>query len=438
MDTVTALAHVATAIAIGLMVGLERERSARHDDPRPSAGARTFALIAVAGAVAAALGGAVAVAGLVAVTVLLVVGYVVGARAGTRGEPDLGATTEVAGIGTYLLGALAWTRPSWAVAVGVGVVVVLAAKRPLHHLARHLVTDQDVVDALRLFVVALVVLPLLPDRPLGPYGVLNPSRIWLLVVALTVVGWVGYLGVRALGERRGLLLVGFLGGFVSASATTLVLAHHRREGETTPAPAVMPAVLAANVATLVQLVVVVGVAAPQVALPLLPAAGAGILVLGIEIAWLWRRRPAEPSPAESSPAEPPAEPSPADASGDRDPVAARPLSLRATVSLAAILVVLLLATRAAADLAGDRGVAVVALVGGLADAHAAAVAAASLAGPVIPVGAAVAAIGLALAANTATKLVLALAAGGRRFAGHLALLLAAPVTAVAAGIVAVP
>ncbi|MHC1557825.1 DUF4010 domain-containing protein [Actinomycetospora sp. C-140] len=432
MDTVTALAHVGTALAIGLMIGLERERSARDDEPRPSAGARTVALVALTGAVAAAIGGAVLVAALAAVTLLLVAGYLAGIRAAAA--PDLGATTEVASVAAFLLGALAWTRPSWAVAIAVGVVVVLALKRPLHHLATQLVSDQDVADALRLFVVALVVLPLLPDRPLGPYGVLNPSRIWLLVVALTVVGWVGYVGVRALGERMGLLLVGFLGGFVSASATTLVLAHRRRRGETTPAPAVMPAVLAANVATLVQLVVVVSVAAPTVALRLLPAALGGIVVLVLEIGWLWWRLPVgtDDDPTDDPTTEAGGEQEHPDAA--REPVA-RPLSLTATLALAAILVVLLLATRGAAALAGGGGVAVVAAVGGLADAHAASVAAASLAGPVIAVGTALGAVGLALAANTAVKLALALVAGGRRFATRLALLLTGPVSAIAAGIV---
>ena len=158
----------------------------------------------------AALGAAVLVGALVAVVVLVVVGYVVWAR--TEPAPDLGTTTEVAAVGTFLLGALAWTRPAWAVPLAVGLLVVLAAERPLHHFATRLVTDQDVTDALRLFVVALVVYPLLPDRPMGPGGVLNPSRIWLLVVTLTVIGWVGYVAVRALGERVGLLVVGFLGG----------------------------------------------------------------------------------------------------------------------------------------------------------------------------------------------------------------------------------
>lgn len=422
MDALTALAHAGTALAIGLMIGLERERAGHGT--LLTAGSRTFALVALAGAVAAASGTAVVVAGLVAVVVLLVTGYVVAAR--TRTHPDLGTTTEVAAIATYLLGALSFARPELSVPLAVGLLVVLAAKRPLHRFAT-LVSDRDVTDALRLFVVALVVLPLLPDRPLGPGGVLNPSRIWLLVVVLTVIGWAGYVAVRALGERIGLLVVGFLGGFVSASATTVVLA--RRRGAAADGT-VLPAVLAASVATLVQLVTVVAVVSPGVAVRLLPAAGAGTLALVAEILWLLRRRePAEapaPAPAPGAPDGP--------AGGEDDPVA-RPLSLSATLALAGMLVVLLVLTRLAADVAGGGGVAVVALLGGLADAHASAVAAAGLAGTSVTVAAAVVAVGLALASNTVVKLLLALAVGGRAFAGRLGLLLVVPAAAVAGGVV---
>ncbi|HEY2191351.1 MAG TPA: DUF4010 domain-containing protein, partial [Actinomycetospora sp.] len=408
---------------------LERERSGRETRPKLTAGARTFALIALVGAVAAALGTAALVVALAAVVVFVVVGYVVAAR--TTTDPDLGTTTEVAALGTFLLGALAWAQPAWAVPLGVGLLVVLAVKRPLHRFATNLVTDQDVTDALRLFVVALVVLPLLPDRPLGPGGVLNPARIWLLVVVLTVIGWAGYVAVRALGERVGLLVVGFLGGFVSASATTVVLARRRHAASGT---VVLPAVLAASVATLVQLVTVVAVASPTVAVRLVPAAAAGVLVLVAEIAWLVRagRRasPSGPAPDEGATDDaPPSEP-------EAGPMT-RPLSLTATLTLAVVLVVLLLLSHTAAALAGGGGVMLVALVGGLADAHASAVAAATLAPAVIPVGAAVTAVGLALASNTVAKLVLATAAGGRVFAVRLALLLLAPAAAVTVALVLV-
>ncbi|MEV0702796.1 DUF4010 domain-containing protein [Saccharopolyspora sp. NPDC050389] len=423
MDTTTALVHFATALAIGLLLGLEREHSIAGEKFRP-AGSRTFSLLGVAGAIAAALGPAVLIVTVSAASVLVIAWYVLTARASA--ETDVGATTEVAAIATVLLGALAWTQPTWAVPIAVAIVALLAAKRPLHRFATRLVTDEDIADAIRLFVVAFVIYPLLPDQPLGPYGVLNPSRIWLLVIAITVIGWAGYVSARALGERQGLLVVGFLGGFVSASATTVVLARRSVRGVQV---AVLPAVLAASVATLVQLIAVTAVASPPVAVRLLPAAIAGVLVLLAEAGWLtWRSSRAEPRTAESSRDEDAA------AEARKTPGFQRPLSLRITLSLTLLLVLLLLVTRAAADLLGGRGVLAAAFIGGLADTHTTAVATATLASTVIPTGVAVLGVGAALLSNTLIKLVLAAAAGGPRFAARLAALLVLPAVAVATGI----
>ncbi|MBB5157561.1 MgtC/SapB family protein [Saccharopolyspora phatthalungensis] len=419
MDTTTALVHFATALAIGLLLGLEREHSTAGQPLRP-AGSRTFSLLGVAGAISAALGPAVLIVTISAASVLVIVWYVLTAQASA--EADIGATTEVAAIATVLLGALAWTQPTWAVPIAVAVVALLAAKRPLHRFATRLVTDDDIADAIRLFVVAFVIYPLLPDRPLGPYGVLNPSRIWLLVIAITVIGWAGYVAVRALGERHGLLIVGFLGGFVSASATTVVLA--RRTGRSVQA-VVLPAVLAASVATLVQLIALTAVASPPVAVRLVPASVAGAVVLLVEAGWLtWRAGRAGEGQDSSGPTNTGAAPS----------AFQRPLSLRVTLSLTLLLVLLLLATRAAAALLGEQGVLAAAFVGGLADAHTSAVAAASLAETVVPTSVAVLGVGAALLSNTLIKLVLAAAAGGLRFALRLAALLVLPATAVAVGI----
>ena len=159
MDTALALGHLATALAIGLLLGVEREHDNAKDSTRP-AGSRTFPLIAVAGAVSAAVSPVALGVALAAVGALVIAWYL------RTTEP--GATTEIAAIATFLLGALAWSRPELAVPVGVAAAALLAAKRPLHQFARKVVSDQDVRDAMMLFVVAFVVLPLLPNRPLGP------------------------------------------------------------------------------------------------------------------------------------------------------------------------------------------------------------------------------------------------------------------------------
>ncbi|RRO13967.1 DUF4010 domain-containing protein [Saccharopolyspora rhizosphaerae] len=421
METTTALVHFATALAIGLLLGLEREHSTAGQPVRP-AGSRTFSLLSLVGAVAAALAPAMVLIVVGAAGLLVIAWYVLSAQISS--EPDLGATTEVAAIVAVLLGALAWSHPTWAVPIAVAVVALLAAKRPLHRFATHLVTDDDIADAIRLFVVAFVIFPLLPDRPLGPYGVLNPSRIWLLVIAITLIGWAGYVAVRALGERQGLVLVGFLGGFVSASATTVVLA--RRTGGNVR-HAVLPAVLTASVATLVQLIALTAVVNPAIAVRLLPASAAGAAVLLGEAGWLaWHtRRTGGDSGSERTD------------TPDAPSAFQRPLSLRVTISLTLVLILLLTATRAAAALLGARGVLAAAFVGGLADAHSAAVAASSLGGTVVPISVALLGVGMALLSNTLIKIVLAAVAGGLLFATRLAVLLVLPAAAVAGGIVLV-
>ncbi|HEX7825840.1 MAG TPA: MgtC/SapB family protein, partial [Mycobacterium sp.] len=210
------------ALAIGLLLGLERERS--HTRKLP-AGSRSFALLSLAGAVAAGFGQWAVVAVFLGVGALVALAYF-----RTSGD-DPGTTTATAALVAYLLGALAYSRPALAVALAVVVAGLLVSKTRIHRFARDIMTEVELEDAIKFLVVAFVILPLLPDRGLGPYGVLNPEKVWLLVVLLTGIGWVGYIGVRALGPERGLLITGIAGGFVSASATTASMG---RLSRTTP------------------------------------------------------------------------------------------------------------------------------------------------------------------------------------------------------------
>ena len=235
------------ALAVGLLLGFERERSHQRNLP---AGSRSFALLALAGAVAASFNTWAVVVGLVAVGALAALAYF------RTSDDDPGTTTEIAALVAYLLGALAYTQPALSVALAVVVVGLLVSKSRIHRFAREIVSEVELEDAIKFFVVAFVVLPLLPDRQLGPYGVLNPSKIWLLVVLLTGIGWVGYIGVRALGPERGLLVTGLAGGFVSASATTASMGRVSRTVAGLRGP--LAGALLASLATFVQLLVVIG------------------------------------------------------------------------------------------------------------------------------------------------------------------------------------
>ena len=391
------------ALAIGLLIGLERERSHSRKIP---AGSRSFALLSLAGVVAASAGEWVEVAGLLAVGALVAFSYF---RASTE---DPGITTAIAALIAYLLGALALTRPALAVALAIVVAGLLVSKARIHHFAREVVSEVEVEDAIRFLVVAFVVLPLLPDRSLGPYGVLNPSKVWMLVVLLTGIGWFGYIGVRALGRERGLLVTGLAGGFVSASATTASMARLSRTAASIRAP--LASALLASMATFVQLLIVIAVVDVDVLRRLWPPVVLGATVLMITVAIVYRgaRHTSAAAPVEDT---------------VESATTSRPFALRPALVLAAVLTFALFVGRWGADVLGARGAVLAAFAAGLADAHAGSVAAASLAAQGdITVDTALVAIAAALGSNLIVKTVLAFTAGGRRFGLGFLSCMAAP------------
>jgi uncharacterized membrane protein (DUF4010 family) len=381
------------ALAIGLLLGFERERSHNRE---LAAGSRSFALLALVGAVAASFGMWIVVVGLLGVGALLALAYF------RTSDDDPGTTTEIAALVAYLLGALAYTRPALAVALAVIVAGLLVSKTRIHRFAREIISEVELEDAIKFFVVAFVILPLLPHRQLGPYGVLDPAKIWLLVVLLTGISWVGYIGVRALGPERGLLVTGLAGGFVSATATTASMGRVSRTVDGVRAP--LAGALLASLATFVQLLVVIGLVDIEVLRRLWLPVVAGLVVLLGVVALVYRgaSRVRSDGAAEEDKAEPAA--------------ASRPFALRPALILAAVLTLALLVGRWGADVLGPRGAVLAAFAAGLADAHAGSVAAASLAAKGdITVDTALVSIAAALGSNLVVKIVLAFTAGGRRF-----------------------
>ena len=136
-----------------------------------------------------------------------------------REEDDPGLTTEIALIVTTLLGGLSIQKPALAAGLAVTVAGLLAARSRLHHFVRSVITEDELKDALILAGATLVVLPLAPDRPMGPYGALNPHSIWILVILVMAISAAGYVAVRMLGARVGLPIAGLASGFISSTAT---------------------------------------------------------------------------------------------------------------------------------------------------------------------------------------------------------------------------
>lgn len=228
MDELGLFARFGLALGIGLLVGLEREYS--QGEENLFAGARTFALISLLGASTALLGKILTspwplVAALIGAGGLVVSGYLASARAGR-----VGITTEMAALVTFAAGALCVLGDlSLAAALGVATAVLLSLKLEVKKLVARL-SRQDIYAALKFAVITAIVLPLLPARTYGPppLNVLSPRNVWLMVVFISGIGFLGYVLVKLVGPRRGIGLTGLLGGLVSSTAVTLSLSERSR------------------------------------------------------------------------------------------------------------------------------------------------------------------------------------------------------------------
>jgi uncharacterized membrane protein (DUF4010 family) len=210
-----------------LLVGLQRERA-----QSPVAGIRTFGLITVLGAVSALLGqtfgGWMVGLGVLAVELLLVVGNLANLLSE---EADPGLTTEIAALVMYGVGAYVVVgHASVAIALGCGVALLLYWKTPLHAFVAR-IGETDLKAIMRFVLVALVILPVLPDEGYGPYEVLNPHNIWLMVVLIVGIGLGAYVAYKLFGDRAGTVLGGVLGGLISSTATTVSYARRARQAE---------------------------------------------------------------------------------------------------------------------------------------------------------------------------------------------------------------
>src|SRR5271166_639922 len=238
------------ALALGLLIGAERERSKGAGPSRNAAGVRTFAVAALLGAVAFHLGGALLLAlATTCVASLIAVSYL------RTAADDPGLTTEVALALMPLLGALAVADPALASAVGVCVAILLAAKTPLHSFVTTVLSKAEVNDMLVFAAATLVVFPQLPNRYMGPFEALNPHSIWLLVVLVLAIGALGHIAQRALGPRFGLPLTGLAAGFASSTAAIGSMAGLAAKDSTLLRPAVAAALLS-TVATFIQMAAV--------------------------------------------------------------------------------------------------------------------------------------------------------------------------------------
>jgi uncharacterized membrane protein (DUF4010 family) len=276
------------AIGLGLLLGLERER--KRDAELLFGGVRTFALIALLGAVGAFLQreleqGWLVLAAFVAVSALVIVSY---ATTAVRGE--LGITTEITALLAFIAGALCgWDKVGVASVTTVVCLLLLTLKDFLHRLARR-VEIEDVEATLQFAVISIIILPLLPNQNFGPppLDVINPYKIWLMVVLIAGLNFLGYLLVKVLGNEHGFLVTGILGGLVSSTAVTLSFSQRSRS-EPAMSNAFVLAIVVAWTIMFLRVVVMVGLVNNALARGLAVALG-GMAVAGLIVSLvLWRR-----------------------------------------------------------------------------------------------------------------------------------------------------
>ena len=389
------LVAIAVACGVGLLVGIERERRKGRGAQRGAAGVRTFLIVALVGVLSALTGGPVMpVMMALAVGALAVSAY----RRDHSGDP--GMTTEVALLATFLLGVLSESAPTLAAGIGALLAIALAGREWLHRFVRAQLSEQEIHDGLLLAACALVVLPLVPDRPIGPYGAFNPRTVWKFTVLVMSINALGYLAQRILGARRGLPLAGLAAGFISSSAAHAAMGARARSQPALRASALAGAAWS-SVATFVQLVLVLAVVSPALLRPMLVPLLVAMLVCTLNALLLTARSKHGTRLA----AEPPG----------------RVFRLREALLIGGLIALVLLVTTLAARWFGARYAIATVMLGGFADVHSATASAGMLCngGALTPQRAALAIV-LAVTANTATKLALAWRGGDRGFAMLLA------------------
>jgi len=382
IDPLMQALRFAAALGLGVLLGLERERT---KTPTTFAGVRTFGLLALAGSIAAFLDAALdrpwlALAVFAAVAALVVTSYTLTAR-----EGDFGITTEVSALLAFLIGFLC-LRGEVGIAAGLAVAsgAILALKDWLHALSRR-IEPADVEATLKFAIVSVIILPLVPNQNFGPppLDVINPYKIWLMVVLISGLNFASYLLMKIVGAEHGIGLTGLLGGLMSSTAVTLGFAQRSRQHPAEASPLALGVLIAWTV-MFARVVVLVAAVAPAMA-PRMAVAMAGFGLPSLAICGiLWRRQDAAHTASTSA--------------GEN------PFELGQAVRFGLVFAVITFAAKAAQVYLGDAGLYLAGAVAGLTDVDAISLSMAQLA-RANPTGAGPAAITIVLAvlSNTLFK-----------------------------------
>ena len=269
-----------TALCIGFLIGIVRERLHQHGTLM--AGVRTHTLAALIGAVAISFGTPIFLAALVFIGALIAIGY---AKSYNK---DPGMTGEVSLGLTVLLGGLAVSASDLAAALGVAVAGLLFLKKPLRKFSQELLSEKELEDALVLFSAALIILPIMPQDAIDPWGTFKPFDVWKIVVVIMSAGMLGHLAVRVTGIKWGLPIASFFSGFVSSTAVIMDLGRRAKE-----VPVMLPIACASSLLSTLASLMLFSVVLATSSLSLFravawPLCFGGLALFLASIAWLKR------------------------------------------------------------------------------------------------------------------------------------------------------
>jgi len=398
---------IVVSAGLGALIGLIRQWS---DQEKPGAsdfgGVRTHTLWAVLGYLAAGAGDHAPWA--LAIVILAVAGHIVASRLVT--SPDIiapGGTTLAGALLTLFTGALvAWEQTQPAILVAALTMVLLGLKQPIHAWTRNF-TSSDLRATLQFVAISGVILPLVPNRPMGPYGGFNPYSTWMMVVLISGIGFAGYVAMRMLGARAGIVVTSLLGGLASSTAATLAFSRRSREDEGLALHYAF-AICTACTVMLPRVAVVIAVLNPTLALSLIPALA--LMTLPALVFGVWfLLRGAGARPSVSAPA------------------MQNPLSLRTAIKFGLLYAIFAYLVTVGTQLDWERGLLPLSFISGLTDINAIALSMATAQRPDggVNLGLAIDAVLIAAVANSIIKGLMAATLGTRALRVPVALVLGA-------------
>lgn len=387
--------YLSVALAIGLLIGIERGWQEREaGEGKRVAGVRTHGLIGLLGGGMALLaeqfGSLVLGLGFVGLAGVLTTGYVVNLR---RGDEDVGITSLVAGLLTFMFGALA-VMGEVAVAAAFAVVTTLLLNyKPLLHRWVSALETEELRAGIKLLLISVVLLPILPNQGYGPWEALNPYAIWWMVVLIAVISFVGYFAIKIAGARRGTVFAGLFGGLASSTALTLHFSRMSRR-DTALAPMLATGVLLACGTMFPRMLLVASVLNPDLFRLLLVPAVVMALLTYLPALMYWRAQSHQKTEA-ASPLK-------------------NPLELKAALSFGLLLALVMLLGKALQNWFGEAGVLVLAAASGVADVDAITLSLARMSQDDLVMPVAVTGIVIAAAVNGLVKGGMATFVGGRK------------------------